>query len=156
MQGLILEEMPRGYLTNMLDIFDAIDNKQKEYNWLISNYECNVYPTKRIPFNNDFVWIDGYTLTDIVVHNEIQFIWGVFSGFLNHIPYAEVEKYPLPLADYDELWSTEVKLQHPLASIEIIPWDSSLVVIKSSDPNIIKKFKRYYPDSVDLYSYNVK
>lgn len=154
MKGLIVEEMSRGYLTNMVDIFNAIDNKQREYNWLISYYECNLYPTEQIPLNNDYVWIDGNTLTEIVENNEIQFIWGVFSGFLKHISYEEVIKYPLPLADYEGLWSLEVKIQHPLAAVEIIPWDSSLVVIKSSNHSILNKFKRFYPNSLDLSSYN--
>ena len=41
MEWLMIEKTDRGFMTYLNDIFIAFDNKQNEYNWLISSYECN-------------------------------------------------------------------------------------------------------------------
>jgi len=155
MKGTVLETIPRGYFTNMKDVFSAIGNQQKNYNWLVSNYECNIYPSSYIPFGKDYVWIDGENLTEIIEKFDIQFIWGVFSGFPKELSVEEIMQYSIPIADGNEkLWDSKVKTQHPLADIEIIPWDSSLVILISASDDIVNKFMKMYPESIDLLEYN--
>ena len=44
-------------------------------------------------------------------------------------------------------------MQHPLARIEIVPWDSTMIMIFSDDKNIIDSFRAAYPFSVDFETY---
>ena len=59
MKGLLLKELSSNYILNLQDIFDVLNGVEKKYNWLISNYECNIYPSDKIPFNEDVVFIKG-------------------------------------------------------------------------------------------------
>ena len=157
MKAVILEEIESGYFTNMKEIFDAIGNQQKNYNWLISDYECNIYPSSAISIGKDFVWVDGECLTEIVKKDDIQFIWGVFSAFQKTISVEQIMQYDIPIADGNEnLWTNKVQIQNPLADIEIIPWDSSLVVLISKADEIVNKFVNRYPKSMDLLEYNTR
>jgi len=143
------------YYTDMKEIFDGINNVQTDYNWLITNYECNHYPDDKIPFDKDYVWISGEELTDIVKTNSIQFIWGVFSGFNKNVSLYEVLKEELPFADgYTGFWENEITMQHPLAEIEIVPWDSSVCLLISKHSDTIDCFRKHFEDSRDLQEYN--
>ncbi len=64
-------------------------------------------------------------------------------------------KYPLPYADgYKGFWKRPISLQHPLAEMEIVPWDSSLILLISKDDKIVNDFKSSCPLSKDLENYN--
>lgn len=64
-------------------------------------------------------------------------------------------KYPLPYADGNpNFWVTDAKIQHPLAEIEIVPWDSTLVLIISKQDSIIESFLNNYPLAEELSDYN--
>lgn len=154
MEWLMVEETGRGFMTYLDDIFIAFDNKQNEYNWLISAYECNNYPSEKIPWGGESAWISGKDLTDIVNAHKIQFIWGVLSAFSKDIKYSDVMKHPLPYADGNgELWDEDVKLQHPLAEMEIVAWDSSLAILMTDEKEILEKFKKLYPCYIDIQTY---
>jgi hypothetical protein len=47
-----------------------------------------------------------------------------------------------------------IQIQHPLAEIEIVPWDSSLVLVLSKNDSIISKFKENYPQAIELVKFN--
>jgi hypothetical protein len=154
MEWLMIEKTGRGFMTYLNDIFIAFDNKQNEYNWLISSYECNDYPSEKIPLGKESAWISGTDLAEIVNKHGIQFIWGVLSAFSKDVKYSDVMKYPLPYADGNgELWNEEVKLQHPLAEMKIVAWDSGLAILMTEDKKILEKFKKIYPHCVDIVTY---
>ena len=44
-------------------------------------------------------------------------------------------------------------MQHPLAKIEIVPWDSSMTMIFGDDKGIIDSFRAAYPLSEDFEEY---
>ena len=156
MYGLVFEELNFGYFTNMEEIFGAMQGEQLQYNWLISDYECNYYPVDSIRFNEPYAWIDGEALTRLTENHDIQFIWGVFSAFPKEIKLEEILTHELPFADGNkELWSVPLKMQNPLAEIEIIPWDSCLLVLKSNSTTLIDRFKKKYLRAMDLYEYNL-
>lgn len=155
MKGLLLEELSSNYILNLQNIFDVLNGFEKQYNWLISDYECNNYPSDKIPFNKDVVFMEGEKLSDIINDNEIQFIWGVFSGFDRDISESEIIKYPIPFADGNkELWKETINTQNPLAKIEIVSWDSSLVLVISNDNEVVEKLKKNYSNAKDLFEYN--
>lgn len=155
MRGAILQKEKMFY-TYMDKVFTAINNIQLNYNWLITNYECNCYPDETILYNKDYVWISGEELTKIVYSNKIQFIWGAFSAFDKSILQDNVLKYPLPYSDSPDFWIKDFKIQHPLAEIEIVPWDSGLVLLISNNDEIVDTFLKKCPLAEDLSEYNAR
>ena len=61
----------------------------------------------------------------------------------------------MPYADgYEGFWGNPLSLQHPLASIEIVAWDSSLSLVISKNKQIIDNVRLVFPLSEDLEVYN--
>jgi len=144
------------FYTHMSKIFNAIGNGQLKYNWLITDYEC--YPQDKginEVFSTEYIWMAGKQLTEIIRREDFQFIWGVFSGFSLEVTLEEVLKYDLPFADgYKGFWANDVGIQHPLAEVEIVAWDSSLTLLIGRDYNLVQKFRRNLPLSEDLSALN--
>ena len=71
------------YYTYLKKVFEAIDNRQNDYNWLITNCEC--YPHNReiddLFHNSEYCWISGEELTKIISKDDFQWVWGMLSGF---------------------------------------------------------------------------
>lgn len=157
MKGSIIESN-QIYYTNLKEIFNAIGNIQKKYNWLITNYEC--YPTKsdtKKILSDECCFVSGEKITEIVENEDLQWIWGVFSGFDKSIPMEEVIEYEKPYAeDNSGFWRNPISIQHPLAEIEIIAWDSSKSLIISKNDEVIKSFNNYFSYAIDLEEYNKK
>ena len=148
MYGAILEKGQQ-YYTNLKVIFNKLENI-KNYNWLITDWECNqnVYE-----LNGNYCWLTGYELEAILnKYNDLQWIWGVITGFDKTITLDDVLKFNLPKAENESFWHNP----HPLASIEIVAWDSSLVLVISKNKFEIDKFKQAFNLSEDLQEYNTK
>ena len=143
------------YYTSLKKLFDAINNKQLEYNWLIT--DCTCYPENPktdAMLRKDYCWLTGEELTDLVTQEDFQWIWAVLSGFDKSVELSDVLKHELPYAeDYEGFWSKPVSMQHPLAKIEIVPWDSSMTMIFGDDKGIIDSFRAAYPLSEDFEEY---
>ena len=169
----VIDTKSKSHYTYLKSVFDAIDNKQKEFNFLITDTEIITKSDRLNALNTGTQWryengktvsipapeyffISGEELTDIVNEDDSQWVWGVLSGFDKTVPADEILKYPYPTAiDNEGLFKNPPSLQHPLSTIEIIPFDSSFVIILSKNKEIIDLFKKAYPDSVDLYEYNL-
>lgn len=147
-----------GY-TMMLKVINAIGGRDLKYNWLITNIEA--YPQKTLKeldeslYNylteKDYVFISNSDLLDILENNDFQWIWGVFSAIPVNYSIDEVLKYDLPYAEdnHDIYLDNNFVIQHPLAEIEIVAFDSSGVHIVSKDIEICSKFKTIYPDATE-------
>lgn len=150
-----INEKSEKYYTDLRKVFESIHNKQKEYNWLIT--DCICYPnnpTTEEMLSKEFCWISGEDLTDLVAKENFQWIWAVLSAFDKTVELSEVLKYNLPYAEgYTGFWKKPLTMQHPLAKVEIVPWDSSLTLIFSNDKEIVTDFKRYFLKSKDLEDY---
>lgn len=146
------------YYTDMAKVFNAIENEQLKYNWLITDCVCYPYDKKiKEKFSKEFIWISGEQLTEIISKDDFQFIWGVFSGFTPEVTLEEALRYDLPFADgYKGFWVNNVGIQHPLADVEIVAWDSSLTLLISKDEKLIEKFCRNFPLSEDLSALNTR
>ena len=152
--GAINEKGERWY-TQMGRVFDAIRNKQTEYNWLITDIDCVPQKIEELCDGNDYCWITGEELSRIVKEDDWQWVWAVLSGFNKNITLAEVMQYPKPYADgYEGFWRNPLSIQHPLATIEIVPWDSSLTLFFSKKEDLVNDFLRFFPFSEDLAIYN--
>lgn len=147
MNGVMLKKIASGYFTDMREIFDSLDQVQLGYNWLLSDYECNSYPAE-MPFNQPFVWLSGAELTRIISAQKIQFIWGTFSAFDPLVTVEEVLAYPLPCGDGNaEIWLPEAAIQHPLAQVEMISWDSSYFLLRARSNELIQQFQQAFPQA---------
>ncbi|MDP4152765.1 MAG: hypothetical protein Q8865_04885 [Bacillota bacterium] len=154
MKGAILQKGEIFY-TRLSRVFSAINNAQENYNWLISYAEC--YPDSlemQKLFENAYCWMSGESLSSMIEKEDFQWIWGALSGFKKDIPLSEILDNDLPDPEYDGYWANPVSTQHPLASIEIVPMDSSLVVVISDNDKIIENFRMAMPLSEDLETYN--
>ena len=70
------------YYTYLKKLFDAINNKQLEYNWLIT--DCTCYPENPktdAMLRKDYCWLTGEELTDLVAQEDFQWVWGILSAF---------------------------------------------------------------------------
>ena len=77
-------------IKDICNIIGDVDN----YNWLITNIEC--YPSDEEIvkiLDNEYCWIEGRSLLDLLAKEEFQWIWGVFSAFPKEIRLEEVLKY---------------------------------------------------------------
>jgi hypothetical protein len=169
--GVIDTESNR-YYTKLKAVFDAIGNIQVEYNWLITGTEIVAHSDKLDALNTgvhwkyedgkpiaipapDYYFLSGEELTTIITEDDSQWIWGVRSGFEKKIPLDEILEYPLPKADgYKGFWKNPPSIQHPLATMEIVPWDSSCVLLLSTNKEVVEKFKKAFPKCQDLCAYN--
>ena len=143
------------YYTYMKKLFEALGNRQTEFNWLIT--DCICYPDDPktdAMLSKDYCWISGDELTEIIAQEDFQWIWAVLSAFDKSVAFEDVLKYDLPRAeDYVGFWSRPISMQHPLARIEIVPWDSSMTMLFSDDKGIIDSFRATYPYSEDFEAY---
>ena len=152
----VIDRKNQKFYTYLSKVFQGINNAQKQYNWLITDCEC--YPkNKEIEelFDQKYCWLSGEELTDIVVKEDFQWIWGCLCGFQKDISLEEVLMHSLPLSqDYNRYYQNPVSLQHPLSSVEIVPSDSSWTLIISKDNTIIDSYIKLYPKSEDLSAFN--
>ena len=105
------------YFKFLKKIFDSIENVQKNYNWLITGYECypqNIKYVERL--SKEWCWITGKELTKMIETENFQWIWGVFSAFPESVTKDDALKYELPKADGNEkIWKNPISIQHPLS-----------------------------------------
>lgn len=152
-----INEKGENWYTNMGRVFDAIKDKQMDYNWLITDADCVPEKIYKYCDGKGYCWLSGAELSQVVRHDNSQWVWAVLSGFRKDIALAEILKYPLPYADgYKGFWKNPITMQHPLAIIEIVPWDSSLTLLYSKNKELVMDFMEFFPLSEELSAYNAK
>jgi hypothetical protein len=172
---MLVETDSMPFQTDMRKVFDSLEGRQLEFNWLITNISYvvgGVRGTVNHKFPNDIsystesnypidaleeeiVWIDGDELNKIIYGNQIQFIWAVFSGFKKGISIDKNNLEVEPYADGNKgFWIPEPRIQHPKADIEIVCWDNTLTLFLSNNDDITNRFKNHFRDAKDLKEYN--
>lgn len=144
-----ISEKEEKYYTHMLKVLNSIGGRNLGYNWLITDIEA--YPQDdgeldKLIRENDYLFLSNDELISMLEKNDFQWIWGVFSAIPNKYTKEEALKYELPFADgnYDIYKEDLFVIQHPLADIEIVAFDSSCVQIVAKDEEIANKFKDLY------------
>lgn len=155
MKGLILNKGELFY-SSFAKVFISVKELGEKYNWLISGAECYPRDIKyRNKLNGTYFWMTGEEIVDMFRQEDFQWVWGVMSGFDKSIALEDILKSKLPYAEgYMGFWEKPLSIQHTLADIEIVAWDSrcSLFICKSAP--LIEKIKDVYPFSKDLEEYN--
>ncbi|WP_254509631.1 hypothetical protein [Anatilimnocola floriformis] len=159
MQTILEGRCKMSYFTDLRMVFQAINNSQRHFNWLITDLQC-----LRLSLDEGLSdplvapgphWLTGDELTELVATSELQFIWAVLSGFSPSISLdlgrLEIEPY----ADGNpNFWVEEPRIQHPLAELEIVCWDATSTLLLSRDPSISEQFRQYFPEAIDLADRN--
>jgi hypothetical protein len=155
LKGAILRK-GEAYYTFLSKIFAAIQDEQLKYNWLITDCMCYPQNAKYAELlSKEYAWLTGEQLNHMIQMEDFQWIWAVLSGFSKEITLEEILKFKLPYADgFSGFWDSTISIQHPLADIEIVPWDSSLVLAISRKDDIINNFIKYFSHAEDLAAYN--
>jgi hypothetical protein len=155
MRGLRIDRSRSGYFTSFKEIISALSGIKSSYNWLLTSYECNVYPKDFISPDDNYLWLTAEDFNRIAtMTSDIQLIWGVLSAFPESITLDEVLDSPLPIAEGNAaIWGRKLIIQHPLAVLELVSWDSSELLVTAKDEKLLRSFLVDYPDAIDLDSY---
>lgn len=153
MRGCIIKDNE----ISIKNIYNCIQDVEK-YNWLITNVEC--YPSEEgisKKFADEYCWMRGKDLLQLLYKEDFQWIWGVFSAFSNEVELEEVLKFDFPYADgYTGFWKNPVSIQHPLAKMEIVAWDGSLILVLSRENEIVESIIKNTRGAKDLETYNIE
>lgn len=146
--------------TDLRPVFEAFGGREREFNWLLTDVELNFYPPGLEYIDDDREtarWRSGNALSDIVKAHEIQFIWDVLSGFRTGVAIDPAALDVYPFADGNgSLWAPGARVQHPLADVEIVCWDSLATLLLSRDDDLPRRFRLFFPEAVDLDEYNLR
>lgn len=156
--GVIRAEDACKYYTLFKEIFEAMGDFQKKYNWLITDidgYPANDNRYESFYKKHSYLWLTGQELSENVYKHDYQWNWAVLSGFEKSIELEDILKYPFPYADgYTGFWKTDLSIQHPLAKVEMVAWDSSSTLLFAKDYSLYLEFLKNIPNVVDLSEYN--
>ncbi len=145
--------------TDLRQVFEAFGGRAREFNWLLTDVELNVYPPglDYIDAPDAARWRSGRELSDIVTASNVQFIWGVLSGFRPDVVINRAALDVYPFADGNRsLWAPGARIQHPLADVEIVCWDSTATLLLSRDDDLTRRFRSFFSEAVDLDEYNLR
>lgn len=138
------------------NIFNYIEDIAK-YNWLITNIEC--YPSDEEiarKLADEYCWIEGKDLFQLLNKEDFQWIWGVFSAFPKNIELKEILKHNSPYADgYKGFWTNPITLQHPLAVTEITAWDGLTILVITKNNEIVNTLIEKHAFAQDLENYTI-
>lgn len=130
------------YYTCMSSMYSDLGITAATFDWYVSDIETNYHGAA---FQSEDHWISGEELEKFLAHNEVQFIWGVFSavpkGFrstVNEAPYAD--------GNPDYWKGMEITPQLPGALFEIACWDGSATIFIGLPPDALNSLRRIYPD----------
>ena len=141
--NLILERTKQmEYFTYLPSIFEALQIQCESYDWYISDVETNGYPFKD-------GWYSGQELSDQILNNQIQFIWGVLSCFkIGERP--RVMDSPFVYGNPYYWNGSEPQTQLKGAEFEIACWDSSGVILIGLNEKLKNNFISKYSDAKPL------
>ena len=159
MNALLEASSRMAYPTDLRLVFEAFGGREREFNWLLTDVELNRYPPglayRTDADSSDTRWLSGTELSEIVEAYEIQFIWGVLSGFRLGVAIDVTTLDTYPYADGNKaLWEPNVSIQHPFAGVEIVCWDATATLLLSRDNDLTQRFRRFFPEAVDLNEHN--
>lgn len=139
------------WYTMLPDLLPAMESVFLSHNWLVTDVSCNMdNPIWDAEDRDGWCWLTGKELLEFAKNDNSQFINAVFSGFSPEITREQVLEHPLPNWENPGYWYRPLHLQHPLANVEMTPWDSSLLLFLSHDKSLVQHFRSAFPKSEDL------
>ena len=104
MKGVILDKGEKGF-SLFGRVFDNINVLSEKYNWLISYPVCcpsdkELFET----FTENYVWLSGKKLKEILHTEDFLWIWGVLSGFPENITLEDILKNDSIIEDIGKIY----------------------------------------------------
>lgn len=156
--GTLLEgaclRMP--WYTDLQVIFDVLGGGERDFDWLVTDLKCNRLPPELRP-QSDAWFFRGDALSDLVRHeaDPVQFEWAVLTGFHRGTVIDVEHLRVVPYADGNpDFWRGQPRIQHPDACVEIVCWDSSAVLLITTQSELTARFRAGFPEAVDLAAFN--
>ena len=155
--GSLLEgRCPRmPWYTDLNTVFEVLGEREREFDWLITEIECNRYPPELQ--HADAWFFSGAELNHLVRRQDppVQLIWAVLTGFDRgrSIDLAHLDMVPGADGNPD-FWRGAPRIQYPGASVELVCFDSSLTLLITGDADLTSRFRAGFPEAVDLESFN--
>lgn len=133
-------------------IFDAIQNEQKNYNWVVTDLDFFTWEDSlRQKFSWTGVFLTGEELTALCEPEpRVTFISGVLSAYPKEISIRELQTYDLPEWESPIYWQDDLTLQNSNAVIEIVPYDGCDLLFLSKRDELADLFLQAFPNAVDL------
>lgn len=139
----------RDSYTFLLEILEAL-NIPSDYKWLITGVEA--YPSdikfdKKLNDQEVPLILTNSELISELNKEDFQWIWGTLSLFESYITDEQIRQFDMP----DIYWNPEKfvgdipAIQHPLAILEINPFDSTYVFINTDREDFLENFKYLFP-----------
>ena len=150
MQAIVLRE--EGYVTYPAGILSCIEEEVRSLNWHISNLECGCCDARNpFPDCGELVLSGGEFFDLIRANPEIQFIWGLFSGFPRGFDLEELKSRAV-VDIRSELPYLDNGPCHVEAGavLEIVAFDSSETHVLADNGEIIEKLRRRFPKAENL------
>lgn len=139
------------WYTMLPDLLPALEPVFLSHNWLVTDFYCNKSnPIEDAEDRDGYCWLTGQELVEFAKTDNTQFIGAVFSGFRPEVTLEQVLAHPLPNWENPGYWYTPLHLQHPLANVELVPWDSTCLLFLSHDEKLVRQFRTAFPKSQDL------
>ncbi|MCU0865558.1 MAG: hypothetical protein MUC36_17370 [Planctomycetes bacterium] len=141
------------WYTDLKTVFEVFGGRELEYDWLLTELECNFLPPE---LQDGGAWFfSGSDLSDLVRRQDppIQFIWAVLTGFDRGTSVDLAHLDMVPGADGNpDFWRGAPRIQYPNARVELVCFDSSLTLLITEDADLTSRFRAGFPEAVDLES----
>ena len=133
-------------------VFDSLENRQRNYNFLLAGVEA--YPgNPNFEFVNQApVWISGEELTRMIRQEDFQWVWGALLAFPPQISREQACACPCvcDAPEYPDLGSWYIR-NHFLetgAEFMIYAEDSTFTEFLTRDRELLERFCRHEPGAV--------
>lgn len=146
MKGYLLNE--DGFVTYPYEVLQNIEHYVKSLKWKIKLTDHNHYDD-RFPFDNSGYQLMNGTqiLQTLKKYSDVQWIWGVLSGFPNEISWDEIkiDSYEYDITEDSPYMRNGLTHIESKAVFELIAIDSSETLLLIDDEAIAKQLQRYFP-----------
>jgi len=152
---IILEDTNQvDYLTDLSKVITPFKDYFRKLNWLLTDLDYIILDSdkkgdiEKLNHEDRAITYTGEELLSVIETREIQFVWGVLSGFSGEIPKMLDDE--LPCIDIRNFFTNSDNFQVPTAEIEILCFDSSSTMIKFKDIKIGQDFMIEFPDAKEI------
>ncbi|MGK0575966.1 hypothetical protein [Macrococcus capreoli] len=153
MYGIILNEA--GFRTYPFEVLKYLEPYVKSLKWKINAHEHNGdFLYDDFPFNpsgNQLMDGDAFYNT-LASYSDVQWIWGVLSGFPNEISWEEIERDAVEydITEDSIIWNGGLSHVESKAVFEIVAMDSSTTIVLADDESVINELLEYFPRGEEL------
>lgn len=130
-------------------VFDALENQQVHYNFLLVGIEAYPVAPEFQFVNRDPVWISGEELTHMIGQEDFQWVWGALLAFLPSVSREQAvsrvcDLYAPSSSDQDS-WHVRNRFPETGAEFMIFAEDSTYTELLARRRELVERFCRHEP-----------